>query len=215
MPASASRVLGLRQCATGLPILKKKKNVYRCSAWMYICASTCGSIRWPGMEVIESCGSPCGCSLCDTPFPGEGKYLSTCYGVCFDPTQTPSQCKWQKLIVIKLLLIDQGLTQNREPTSDQNKDITKGPTWWTKEFRRGDYLQEQEWLRDSCIIKAHQHVGYTAHKAGNLKLFPLPAGSSAGWRISFPGASVGLNLSKAALLVLSLLTPCLLWQGGA
>ena len=38
----------------------------------------------------------------------------------------------------------------------------------------------------------------TAHKAGNLEHTAQPAGSSTGWRVSFPGASVGLSLFQAA-----------------
>jgi hypothetical protein len=38
----------------------------------------------------------------------------------------------------------------------------------------------------------------TVHKAGNLEHSALPAGSSTGWRESFPRASVGLNLFQYA-----------------
>lgn len=41
----------------------------------------------------------------------------------------------------------------------------------------------------------------TAHKAGNLERTAQAAGGSAGWRVSFPGASVGLNLFRAGCLV--------------
>lgn len=33
----------------------------------------------------------------------------------------------------------------------------------------------------------------TAHKAGSLERIAQSAGSSAGWRVSLPGASLGLN----------------------
>jgi hypothetical protein len=39
------------------------------------------------------------------------------------------------------------------------------------------------------------------YKAGNLELITQPAGSLTGWRVSFPGSSVGLNLFQAALLL--------------
>ena len=41
----------------------------------------------------------------------------------------------------------------------------------------------------------------TAHKAGDLEHIAQPAGSSAGWTVSFPGAKVALNFSQAAWLV--------------
>lgn len=45
-----------------------------------------------------------------------------------------------------------------------------------------------------------QH-GVTAHKAGNLEPTAQPAGSSTGWRVSFPGIPSGRNLSQVALLL--------------
>lgn len=56
------------------------------------------------------------------------------------------------------------------------------------------------------------------HKTGNLEHLAQPAGSSAGWTLPFPGASIGLNLFLAAPLVpaspsqLSL-SRSLLWVG--
>ena len=57
------------------------------------------------------------------------------------------------------------------------------------------YLQEQKWFKDNSITKAHpQHLG-------NLKHTAQPAGSSTGWRMSFPGASVDLKINQASCLV--------------
>lgn len=44
-------------------------------------------------------------------------------------------------------------------------------------------------------------VWVTAHKARGLEYAKQPAGSSAGWRVSFPHTLVGLNLFWAAWLV--------------
>lgn len=47
--------------------------------------------------------------------------------------------------------------------------------------------------------KTHSSVG--THKTGNLEHLAQPAGSSAGWTLPFPGASIVLNLFLAAPLV--------------
>jgi hypothetical protein len=83
------------------------------------------------------------------------------------------------------------------------------PTWWTMSFiglLRGTwvrrYLQSQKGLKDNCITKAHPSMGDSsqswepgAHSTACRKLN--------GWRVPFPGASVGLNFFQAALLALA------------
>ena len=58
-------------------------------------------------------------------------------------------------------------TPNREPTTDQNTDITKVKLGEPRRFLLGlligiwvrASLQEQKWLTDSCISKAHSGRG--------------------------------------------------------
>jgi hypothetical protein len=61
-----------------------------------------------------------------------------------------------------------------------------------------DYFQEQKWLKDSCITTAHFSMGDSLPKAGNLEHTAQPAGSSTGWRVSFPGDSVDLWIYQAS-----------------
>lgn len=62
-------------------------------------------------------------------------------------------------------------------------------------------LKGAERLRDSCVTNAHPSMGET-HKAGNQEHgAQSAAGRSTGWRVIFPGASVGLNLFQVDGLV--------------
>jgi hypothetical protein len=89
-------------------------------------------------------------------------------------------------------------------TTDQSKDATKVQQWVLWDLLTGiwvnGYLQEQEWLKDSCITKGHSSMG-DAHKAGDLEHTTQPAGNSTSWRVSFPGTSVGLILFQSAGLL--------------
>lgn len=77
----------------------------------------------------------------------------------------------------------------KQKTHDRSKyAYHQSPLWWMIEFYWG-YLQEyEEWLRDNRIT-------------GGLEHAIQPAGSSTCWTVSFPGASVGLNLFQAAWLL--------------
>ena len=56
------------------------------------------------------------------------------------------------------------------------------------------YFLEQEWLKDNCITKAHPNTRGSSQKLENLELIAQAIGSTTGWKMSFPGASVGLIL---------------------
>jgi hypothetical protein len=86
------------------------------------------------------------------------------------------------------------LIPDREPTTDQSTDATKlsepmnfiGVTY--RNMSEG-YLQEQKWLKDSCITKVHPSMGDSSHR-GTLKHTAQSAGSSTGLRVSFPSSTV-------------------------
>lgn len=60
------------------------------------------------------------------------------------------------------------------------------------------YFQKQKYdSKIGPITKAHPSVDDRSQKTGTLEL----TASSAGWRVSLPGASIGLNLFQAAWLV--------------
>lgn len=64
-----------------------------------------------------------------------------------------------------------------------------------EEFLTGVEMTERQ-------LHHHQSPAWmTAHKAGNLEHTAQPVGSPIGWRVYFPGGSVGLNLFQAAQLV--------------
>ena len=51
------------------------------------------------------------------------------------------------------------------------------------------------------------------HRAGNAEQAAQPAGSSTGWRVSFPGFSVGLNLSFQGSGLVFSSSRQLVWSG--
>ena len=71
-----------------------------------------------------------------------------------------------------------------------------------QEIRVRGYFQEQKWLR--CITEAHP-AWVKAHKDGNPEHPTQPAGSSTGWRVSFPSASAGLTQPWRQLVCLGCL----------
>lgn len=95
----------------------------------------------------------------------------------------------------------------RDPMTDQSTDTPKSNlvNQWvllsllTAIQVRG-FLQEQKWLKNIWITKAHSSISDNAQKLGNLEHITLCTGSSTGWRVSFPGSSVTLNLCQVAPL---------------
>ena len=57
------------------------------------------------------------------------------------------------------------------------------------------HWQEQKWLSEHCITKAHPSMGDISQR---LEIITQPAGSSTSCRVSFPSDSVGLSLFLAA-----------------
>ena len=62
------------------------------------------------------------------------------------------------------------------------------------------YLQEQKWLKGSCITKACASMTDRS-QSWDSGSHCTACSSSTGWRVSFPGASVGLNLFQVTRLV--------------
>jgi hypothetical protein len=72
-----------------------------------------------------------------------------------------------------------GLTTGRKLTTHQSMDSTQSLTSWTMSLTEvtygisvGSYLQEQKWLKDSCIPKAPS-AWMTAHRSGRLTLVSI------------------------------------------
>lgn len=63
-------------------------------------------------------------------------------------------------------------------------------------IRMRGYLQKQKWLKDNCVTNAHPSMGDSSQNLANPGHTAQPAGSAAGWRVSF---LVGLNLFQAVL----------------
>lgn len=86
------------------------------------------------------------------------------------------------------------------------------------------HLQEQKWLKDSCITKATPPwVTDNSQKAGNLERTSQPAGTSTGWRSPFQEPRVVWASSRqlvwyvllpSSSCSLSLQLYCLLWREG-
>jgi hypothetical protein len=64
------------------------------------------------------------------------------------------------------------------------------------------YIQEQKWLKDSCIAEAHLSISNSSQQLVMWRMLQsLQAAQQVGEWESFPDTSVGLNLFHIALLV--------------